>query len=432
MALLVHLVFTLAGLGATGLFLIKPLLSDNRGAYLFGNYSLLEIHLGFPAAFFTVVMLLIWLTKKESRSKALIRGTFLAGSAIGAFLAVWIGWAGIIRGGFWPNYWLDGAHIDRAQNQPDDELGFTRKPGIEWSGFVPLLGRDISYSTDDQGFRNAADAPKAVDVVFVGDSYTEAAQVAPEDTFVQLVADKTGQTVRNLGRGAYGPQQELIVLQRYALSTEPKPKVVVWQLFEGNDLKDAAEFASWRVNPERSPKGLLDRLLENSPLMPLLAPTVENPKVAFEWIGPTALTGGGKDLTVRYYLETDPLARRPNAWPETEAALRSGVELCREQGVDVVLAFVPSAARVLHGRIAAPDDAEWKKVYPAGSLDVRPFAAKIQRLATELGVGYVDLLPALERRVDEGNGTGVYLPSDEHFDLEGHQVVAEEIARAIR
>ena len=53
----------------------------------------------------------------------------------------------------------------------------------------------------------------------------------------------------NLARGAYGPQQELIVLKRYGLAYEPR--FVVWQLFEGNDLVDAEAFAEWKKNPEQ-------------------------------------------------------------------------------------------------------------------------------------------------------------------------------------
>jgi hypothetical protein len=51
--------------------------------------------------------------------------------------------------------------------------------------------------------------------------------------------------VVNLGRGAYGPQQELIVLKRYGLAY--RPRVVIWQLFEGNDLADARQFSEWKA-----------------------------------------------------------------------------------------------------------------------------------------------------------------------------------------
>ena len=74
-------------------------------------------------------------------------------------------------------------------------------------------------------------------------------QVDEGDTFVRRVAQSTGLSAVNLARGAYGPQQELIVLKRYGLAY--KPRVVVWQLFEGNDLHDAEAFAEWKQNPQQ-------------------------------------------------------------------------------------------------------------------------------------------------------------------------------------
>ncbi len=82
------------------------------------------------------------------------------------------------------------------------------------------------------------------------------------ETFAQRVAAETGMTAVNLGRGAYGPQQELIVLERYGLSYQPR--VVVWQLFEGNDLKDVSNFAQWRSTQQPPTKPLLIRYFDNS------------------------------------------------------------------------------------------------------------------------------------------------------------------------
>ena len=88
---------------------------------------------------------------------------------------------------------------------------------------------------------------------------------------MRRVAQSTGLSVINLARGAYGPQQELIVLKRYGLSYEPR--VVVWQLFEGNDLADAEAFVEWKKNPEQVVTSLKDRYLDNSLLHQLLTNT---------------------------------------------------------------------------------------------------------------------------------------------------------------
>jgi len=134
-------------------------------------------------------------------------------------------------------------------NLPDDELGFVRKPNVVWEGRLSLEGKDLSYHTDENGFRNVPQIHQA-DLVFIGDSFTEGASVPEEDTFVQQLGKKVTHSVVNLGRGQYGPQQELIILRRYGLGYNPR--VVVWQLFEGNDLSDATRFAEWRQTPVRT------------------------------------------------------------------------------------------------------------------------------------------------------------------------------------
>ena len=43
-----------------------------------------------------------------------------------------------------------------------------------------------------------------------------------------------------------------------------KPRVIVWQLFDGNDLGDAEAFAEWMKNPQQVNTSLKQRYLSNS------------------------------------------------------------------------------------------------------------------------------------------------------------------------
>ena len=168
----------------------------------------------------------------------------------------------IVRGALRSNFWLDQANIPRAYNVADDELGFVRKPGVSWEGYIEDANRLVDYHTDRNGFRNPPVERPAADIVFVGDSFTEAIEVDENDTFVRRVGNATGLSVANLGRGAYGPQQEFIVLKKYGLAY--KPRFVVWQLFEGNDLLDAENFAIWKKNPKQSTTSIQDRYFAHS------------------------------------------------------------------------------------------------------------------------------------------------------------------------
>src|SRR5437588_352338 len=108
------------------------------------------------------------------------------------------------------------------------------------SGFCRCSNRAASTGGDTtasqtftHGFRNPPGIHSA-DICFVGDSYTEGANVPAEKTFASLVGSTSGLRTVNLGRGWHCPAQELIILRRYALKY--KPRVIVWGIFEGNDL----------------------------------------------------------------------------------------------------------------------------------------------------------------------------------------------------
>jgi hypothetical protein len=156
--------------------------------------------------------------------------------------------------------WIDD---DSQDVIPDPTLGFVRKPAIEWSGRAVAGGRYVHYRTDEHGFRNPLGLERA-DVVFIGDSFTEAGPLPEEETFVRRIEAASGVPAVNLGRSHYGAQQELIVLERYGLAY--RPRAVVWVLFEGNDLADARRFAEWQRDPA-SPEPFSSRYAAASPIL---------------------------------------------------------------------------------------------------------------------------------------------------------------------
>lgn len=133
-------------------------------------------------------------------------------------------------------------HLARDQrNLPDPELISVRKPFLHWEGraFRDEFAHHVTYRTDENGFRNAPGI-KSAQVVFIGDSFVEAGNVPEQDTFVCKVGAALGVATVNLGRSQYGPQQELILMRRYAF--DYGPRTIVWVLFEGNDLKNADKY----------------------------------------------------------------------------------------------------------------------------------------------------------------------------------------------
>ena len=183
-----HLLATLGAWGAAGYLLGLPLLRERaeRGDYLYGLYGLKEIYFGFPALFVAVVLLLVWLAPAARRNAARFKAGALTVSILIAVFGLDVAYALVLGGAGTADFWLDGAHISRHENYPDPELGFVRRPGVTWTGPIPGTDRIVTYTVDERGFHNPP-GTKAGAIAFVGDSYTEAAQVAPGESFVARV-----------------------------------------------------------------------------------------------------------------------------------------------------------------------------------------------------------------------------------------------------
>src|SRR5207248_3149731 len=142
--------------------------------------------------------------------------------------------------------WLDGVTVARYGHLPDRELGFIRKPFLDWTGVHEPGAKPVRYRTDENGFRNPPGIKQA-DIAFIGDSFTEAATVDERDTFVRRVGAGTGLNVVCLGRSWAGAEVEFLILKRYGLKY--RPRYVVWTLTESTDLNDAVNFDDWKRHP---------------------------------------------------------------------------------------------------------------------------------------------------------------------------------------
>ena len=136
---------------------------------------------------------------------------------------------------------------------PDAELIHAGRPYARFSGSarggsalldyrIPQSGTthyqwDVAY--DGHGFRNRSDLASAA-IAVIGDSFVEGMTVPENQLLTSVLARRENTTVANLGQSGYGPQQELVVLKRYALALHPR--TVVWMFYEGNDLADVETY----------------------------------------------------------------------------------------------------------------------------------------------------------------------------------------------
>lgn len=196
-----------------------PLL-DPRGTYGWGHYRLVDLYVGFPLLVASLAVTAVAACPERNRRSLTIRLIVAIASATLATVVLDVG-ATVVR------YQLSR---NRRWDHPDPVLRVARNPHISLHFRASWETYSIHYRTDQHGFRNSTDE-RSADVMFVGDSFTEAYQVDEPETFVRRYARMAGARVVNLGRAGYGPQQELAVIEN--LVPFYHPRLVVWQLFEG-------------------------------------------------------------------------------------------------------------------------------------------------------------------------------------------------------
>jgi hypothetical protein len=303
-------------------------------------------------------------------------------------------------------------------------------------GAVPGNVYECDLRLDRDGFRNPVDL-RSSDLVVVGDSFVEGLHVAADELLTARLSRALGQTVANLGRSGYGPQQELHVLRRYGLPL--RPQTCVWAFYEGNDLQDVNAYDSYQkdlrwILAEGQAQGLYGRSLTRN-LLALaircwLRPEPSLP--AQRYCGQFA-SSMGAPLTmyfasgIQHGAGGPPLPRgNSQELSRVRAILGEAHNLCQRQGVDLVVVFVPTKFRVYRDHCSFGRDAlcrEW-------AIDDLPDALGGALSAVSPAIGYFDLTPHL--RTAAARGALLYLPDDPHWSAAGHRAAAGALADYLR
>ena len=103
--------------------------------------------------------------------------------------------------------------------------------------FCNESGEYIVYESDEYGFHNPRGLWNIdpVDIIALGDSYTQGVCVPSDKGFVAVVRSQYPRTI-NLGINSHGPMTSLATLKEYGPAL--KPKLILWFYYEGNDLRD--------------------------------------------------------------------------------------------------------------------------------------------------------------------------------------------------
>jgi hypothetical protein len=324
----------------------------------------------------------------------------------------------------------------------DSALSFRRPPGASWTGRVrsdlasswnvPLAPlKEISFTTDAQGFRNTTDLTQA-DVALIGDSYVEGWYVSDDRTTATVLERHLRRPVANLAVSGYGTLQQLEVLRLYALPL--RPQLVAWFFFEGNDLYDDQSFEDTMLYLEDHevedlgfdlgvgfdwPRFRRASLVRNAHawLRRAAHPLIPQPLPPHGWFLDEA--GARHMLAYHDYAALPFTEYEDQRFEASQEAIRRGVALGRDQGVVVVPIFVPMKFRV-YGEYCtfAPES-------PCRQWQPWDLAERFNMFCAEAGLDCVDLSPLMQ--AEAAAGRLLYAPEDSHWNEAGHQFVAAQL-----
>lgn len=331
----------------------------------------------------------------------------------------------------------------------DPDLPWMRPPNLNWTGSSrgdlametnspDPEARTVTFQTDYQGFRNSQDLAEA-EILFIGDSFTEAGNVPEEETYVQRVGQQLGAVPRNLGVAGFSTPSELIVLHRFGLPC--RPRAVVWQIAETNDLDDAVFFAQWqqagrpsvlpgfsKAKPtaseawrRRSPTQILYQLCRTDSPWPFSG---------------TFQDEAGAEHTLRFEMSFPADARQHPGWPIIAETLAMGARLLKANDVQLIVVMIPDKLRVMAPHTdfhpfeldRGGQPVAFEHTLPSGwdqEVDAR-LATQLQQLCEQLEVPFLDATEVLSKHAAAGQL--VYQSMDTHLSSRGHEVVADQIA----
>lgn len=321
-------------------------------------------------------------------------------------------------------------HLSESVNKPDPVLMHIHWPNSEFQGEVvgnlvqlgipdPVRYKvDVQY--DHNGFRNDR-VYESADIAVIGDSFIEAAIIPLEKSLPKQLEQDLGVATVNLGQIAYGFRQELEVLKRYALPLSPK--LVVWALFGGNDLRDVEWYETMRKHygqaeePDPVKQRLFTRNLLVAGSRALSAALRKQPgKMAINRSG-LFTTRDGKKERVYFGQTNDPWTA--HQWDVAVSTLSEASRLSREAGAEFVVVYIPRKYRIYRGHIETAPGTE------IDSWEVAELPQALSTWSAQHGIAFIDTTPALEQAVSQG--VHPYFIDDVHWNPLGHTIAAELI-----
>lgn len=289
----------------------------------------------------------------------------------------------------------------------------------------PFLDREFhtneyvsTYKTNCQGYRmdnltNAYDTVKACDWLFIGDSFTQGAQVNYSDLYTTLLfRNFPNKTIVNAGISGAGLYDELNYFKDKG--KELKPKVVFLQIGVFNDF----------FNIKEKSATYQDYLMEKSDLYRYLAYNVfsTDSLPLGRWTEPFFPTRQDNiDYNILYKQTSETKLADIAAYKKCLSEWKKEVETI---GAKLVVFLLPSKEQVSPLLLKEVMD---KYGIKTSQLDMTAPNRLFKKTAKDLGISHYDLTPDLKKAKEFS-----FFAQDEHLNAIGHQVIAKSLAEKLK
>ncbi|MGI9413857.1 MAG: hypothetical protein ACR2PM_09310, partial [Hyphomicrobiales bacterium] len=235
------------------------------------------------------------------------------------------------------------------------------------------------------------------------------------------------------GVAGIGPYEYLELLRRFGLPLGPK--VVVMNIYEGNDLRDVLKHVKHAVSPGKSKIRGDSGPFAVSYALAFLKGAIEVTVKRFRKASSSAIPFG---YTVQS--EGAAVAMNPGNTDTDEVKharkvlagdvrfdvfappIRAFADLAAEKGFAPVVTYIPSAYSAYRASVKFADETVGREVLEFSAAQRRWLAEN----AGQFGVHFIDMTPAFERAAASGPLT--HFPANVHLTPAGHKVVEAALA----
>ena len=320
---------------------------------------------------------------------------------------------------------------DRGREHPViGNLPAPNSDGVIWT-------RDfkVPHTVDAQGFRNDNPWPEQADIVVIGDSLVFGYGVERNAAWPQLMEERLGRDVLNMGLIGAGPEQYARIYETFARPL--KPRVVVIGFFASNEFWDTEMFERWRESGvggnymewrdfgrqtaedlDRIPPRVALFLRKHSHLANLFHFVRRAFRSRGQGGGEILELGTGESLRLdlNYLAKIAKHSQGDNAYFEAAVdAMGRLHQLTQADGTRLLVVFQPSKEEVY---------------FPMAGREPMDPATPIRLRLEALGIECVDLIQPF--RDAAARGEKLFFTNDGHPNHAGYELTAEETASHLR